>query len=195
MEPALLLLQAAPPAADAYLADFLRTLLALAGVCALSFFVLRWLARRGGLGRLAQGGHGITVLARVPLEARKSLYVVRAGRRLLLLGTGEAGPPALLAELEPDAADPVVGATPAPPDAVAFQPAPRATPAAPDAVAFQPAPGATPAASDAGAFQSAPGATPGPPGGRAEPTPGAAPPASDAAASRGAAADERREGR
>jgi flagellar biogenesis protein FliO len=98
--PALLFLQAAPPAAESYLADFLRTLLALTGVLALGWFGLRQLARRG-FGRPSQGAGAVHVIARIPLEARKSLYVVRAGKRVLLLGTGEAGPPSLIAELDP----------------------------------------------------------------------------------------------
>ena len=102
MTAALLLLQAAPPPADSYLIDFLRTLLALAGVCALAWFGLRVLARRGfgGAGKGAAAA-AVRVLARVPLESRKSLYVIRAGDRVLLIGTGEAGPPTLLAELDP----------------------------------------------------------------------------------------------
>jgi flagellar biogenesis protein FliO len=116
--PALLLLQAAPPPAESYLADFLRTLLALAGVCALAWFGLRLLARRG-FGGAGQGvaASAVRVLARIPLEARKSLYVVRAGERVLLIGTGEAGPPALIAELDAsavEAADSVTGSGPGP---------------------------------------------------------------------------------
>jgi flagellar biogenesis protein FliO len=99
--PALLLLQAAPPAADSYLADFLRTLLALAGVCGVAWFGLRSLARRGYRGADKASATAVRVLARVPLETRKSLYLVRAGERVLLIGTGDAGPPALIAELDP----------------------------------------------------------------------------------------------
>jgi flagellar protein FliO/FliZ len=102
---ALLLLQAAPPPADSYLADLLRTLLALAGVCALAWFGLHRFARRGYAGAGKGAAAAVRVLARVPLEARKSLYLVRAGGRVLLIGTGEAGPPALLAELDPSSVE------------------------------------------------------------------------------------------
>lgn len=103
MEQVLLAMQAAPsgPAGASYFGDLLRSLVVLAAVCAAAIFGLRWLARRG-FGLPGGGRDGaVTVLQRVPLEPRKSLYVVRAGARVLLIGTGEAGPPALIAELDP----------------------------------------------------------------------------------------------
>jgi flagellar protein FliO/FliZ len=83
--------------------DLLRTLLALAAVCALGFFALRWLARRGVGGAGVGAYPGLRVLRRLPLEPRKSLYLVRAGKRLLLIGTGGDGPPSLIAELDESA--------------------------------------------------------------------------------------------
>jgi flagellar protein FliO/FliZ len=102
-----LLLQAASSLGYGGLAfDLLRTLLALAAVCALGFFGLRWLAGRG-VGGAGAGAHpGLRVLRRLPLEPRKSLYVVRAGKRLLLIGTGGEGPPQLIAELDDSAVAP-----------------------------------------------------------------------------------------
>ena len=103
----LLLQQAAPslaPSAFAY--DLLRTLLALLAVCVLLFAVLRLLSRRGwagafgGLGGAAANG-GLRVLQRLPLEPRKTLYLVAAGERRLLIATGDSGAPRLIAELEP----------------------------------------------------------------------------------------------
>jgi flagellar biogenesis protein FliO len=52
---------------------------------------------RGGLGR--RRGDLLEVIARQPLEPRRSLYVVRAGRRMLLVGTSELGV-TMLTELE-----------------------------------------------------------------------------------------------
>jgi flagellar biogenesis protein FliO len=98
-------LQAAPLASDSYVADLLRTLLALLAVCVLGFFGLRWLARRG-FGGSRGPSSAVQVLARIPLDARKSLYLVRAGKRVLLIGTGDAGPPALIAELDPSSVEP-----------------------------------------------------------------------------------------
>jgi flagellar biogenesis protein FliO len=43
----------------------------------------------------------VQVVERVALAPRQSLLLVRAGERALLLGVGESGPPALLAELDP----------------------------------------------------------------------------------------------
>ncbi|MFI5306541.1 MAG: FliO/MopB family protein [Polyangiales bacterium] len=80
--------------------DFLRTLLALGAVCALIWFSLRFLARRGLIAPARAHGASLEVLARLPLEPRKSLYLVRAGKRLLLLATGDGGAPRLLTELD-----------------------------------------------------------------------------------------------
>jgi hypothetical protein len=70
--PALLLLQAAPPASDSYVADLLRSLFALVAVAALAFFALRYLQRRG-FGAVRGAGAARRVIPRVPLEPRQSL--------------------------------------------------------------------------------------------------------------------------
>jgi len=80
--------------------DLLRTLLALAGVCALIWVTLRFLAKRGLIAPGQARGASLRVLARLPLEPRKSLYLVRAGKRLLLLATGDGGSPRLITELD-----------------------------------------------------------------------------------------------
>ncbi len=75
----------------------LQTLLALGAVCLLAYVVLRVLARRiHGLGRK---GRLVRVVEHLPLDQRRSLYVVEAGGRTLLLGASEAGI-GLVAELE-----------------------------------------------------------------------------------------------
>jgi flagellar biosynthetic protein FliO len=70
--------------------------LSLGLVCLLAYVALRWLARRG-VGR-SEGP--LQVIARCPLEPRRSVYVVQAAGRCFLLGVGD-GPMALLAELDP----------------------------------------------------------------------------------------------
>lgn len=85
------------------LGPMLRMLLALAGVCALAWVVLSLLARRGLLqfaGGLSGKPQRLRVLERVALSPRRQLYLVQADSRLFLVGTGEAGPPALIAELD-----------------------------------------------------------------------------------------------
>jgi flagellar biogenesis protein FliO len=95
-----LLLQASGIGAGGYAADLLRVLFALAAVCLLAWGSLKLLAARGlPLGRRA--GANVEVLERVALEQRRSLYLVRAGSRVLLLGVGEGGAPQLVAELDP----------------------------------------------------------------------------------------------
>ena len=76
----------------------LQTLLALAAVCILAWVVLKWAARRGfGLG--ATGGR-VRVLERIPLDPRRSLYLVRVADRVLLIGAGDTASPTVLAELD-----------------------------------------------------------------------------------------------
>ncbi|MCB9597144.1 MAG: flagellar biosynthetic protein FliO [Sandaracinaceae bacterium] len=90
-------LQGALP--SGYGVSLLQTLLALAAVCLLAWVVLRWSAKRGlGLG----GGRRVKVLERVPLDGRRSLYLVEVGGRVLLLGAGDTASPTVLAELDPD---------------------------------------------------------------------------------------------
>jgi flagellar protein FliO/FliZ len=77
----------------------LQTLLALGAVCLLAWIVLRW-----GVKRLygASGSGRIRVLERVPLDPRRSLYLVEVGGKVLLVGAGE-GPMTTLAEIDPKA--------------------------------------------------------------------------------------------
>jgi flagellar biogenesis protein FliO len=74
---------------NAALGDYLmESVLALALVVALAVFVL-YSARRAGLGRRSLGP--IELVARLPLEARRSVYVVRVLDQVLILGSSEAG--------------------------------------------------------------------------------------------------------
>ena len=83
-----------PPSLGAALA---QTLLTLGAVCALAWWVLRWAARRG-VGRSPAGV--ITVVDRVALDPRRTLFVVRVGTKALLLG-GSDSSLAVLSELDP----------------------------------------------------------------------------------------------
>ncbi len=77
----------------------LTSLLVLVVVCVVAWAALKW------LGRWVEGrrvGTGVTVVGRVPLEPRRSLYVVEAGGRRLLIGSSEGGV-TLLTELEAEA--------------------------------------------------------------------------------------------
>ncbi|MCG8554962.1 MAG: flagellar biosynthetic protein FliO [Proteobacteria bacterium] len=80
-----------------YLGEAVKALLALLGVCALALFVLR-LAARYGLGRQGEG-HYLKLRERLPLGPKQAVYLVEAGRRLLLIGIGANGAPSLLAQL------------------------------------------------------------------------------------------------
>jgi len=80
--------------------DLLVTsLVVLGGVCLAAFVMVRLVSRLFATGR-TQGGHLLDVVARVPLEPRRSLYVVEVAGKTLLLGTSEMGL-SLLSELDP----------------------------------------------------------------------------------------------
>jgi flagellar biosynthetic protein FliO len=76
-------------------------------VCLLAYVALRWLSRRG----LGHTSGPLKLLARCPLEPRRSVYLIEAAGRCFLVGVGE-GPMALLAELDRAA---VIADTPAAP--------------------------------------------------------------------------------
>jgi flagellar biosynthetic protein FliO len=94
----LLLLQAARSLPGGYGVALLQSLLALAAVCILAWVVLRWSAK-AGLG--GAGGRHLEVLERLALDHRRGLVLVRAGKRVLVLGVGEGAAPTLLTELDP----------------------------------------------------------------------------------------------
>ena len=111
------LLQAAP---GGYFVSLLQTLFALAAVCVLAWVVLKWGARRGlGLGR-----GRVPVLERVPLDARRALYLVQLGERVLWIGASESGAPTVLAELDAAELPPVPDAPRSLLDLLARKPAP-----------------------------------------------------------------------
>ncbi|MEM9195682.1 MAG: flagellar biosynthetic protein FliO [Myxococcota bacterium] len=84
-----------------YGASLVQALLALLAVSILAFVVLRWAQKRGaGLGGFS--GRRVEVLERVILERGRSLYLIRIGEKVLLLGAGEGAAPQVLAELSPD---------------------------------------------------------------------------------------------
>src|SRR5580765_6674342 len=77
--------------AGASYGDLLVTsLLVLGAVCIAAFVAVRLLGRVLATGR-ARGAHLLDVVARVPLEPRRSLYVVEVAGKTLLIGTSEMG--------------------------------------------------------------------------------------------------------
>ncbi|MBN1652324.1 MAG: flagellar biosynthetic protein FliO [Deltaproteobacteria bacterium] len=84
---------------ESYTAEIARAIIALVAVCVLAIFILKSMARRG-VGMRSDSG-AVRVIQRIALEPRRSLYLVRAGSRLLLIGISEGGAPQLLAELDP----------------------------------------------------------------------------------------------
>jgi flagellar biosynthetic protein FliO len=80
-------------------------------VCLVAYVALKWLAGRG-IGR-ATGA--VKVLARCPLEPRRSVYLIETAGRCFLVGVGD-GPMSLLAEVDgTKIADPSLSTIAAPP--------------------------------------------------------------------------------
>lgn len=92
--------QAAPlPVSGGYGALALTTLVVLVAVCVVVLLVARYAGR--WLGTRGDDGGVVRVRARVPLEPRRSLYVIEVGGRTLLLGSSEGGV-TMLTELAPE---------------------------------------------------------------------------------------------
>jgi flagellar biogenesis protein FliO len=71
--------------------DMLVTSLIVLGVvCVAGFLLVRIAGRLLATGR-ARGAHVLDVVARMPLEPRRSLYVVEVAGKTLLVGTSEMG--------------------------------------------------------------------------------------------------------
>jgi flagellar biogenesis protein FliO len=86
-------------AAASYGDLLVTSLVVLGGVCVAAFVVVRLVGRFLATGRV-RGGHLLDVVARVPLEPRRSLYVVAVAGKTLLVGTSEMGL-SVLSELDP----------------------------------------------------------------------------------------------
>lgn len=81
--------------------EYLKLIFVLGGVVLAAWLVLRfWLPSVAG--RVKGGAEGpLEVIAHQSLEPRKTLFIVRAGSSLLLLGSSEAGL-AVLERLDPE---------------------------------------------------------------------------------------------
>lgn len=78
-----------------------QTIFVLAFMCALAYVALRVLPRRAGGVSLSSM---VQIVDRVPLDQRKSLYVVKVAGQWLLIGSSEAGLH-LISELDPKVAE------------------------------------------------------------------------------------------
>src|SRR5688572_17125431 len=77
-------------AAASYGDLLVMSLVVLGGVCIAAFLLVRVVGRFLATGR-TRGAHLLDVVARVPLEPRRSLYVVEVAGKTLLVGTSEMG--------------------------------------------------------------------------------------------------------
>jgi flagellar protein FliO/FliZ len=68
--------------------DYIKLLVILAGILILAWVGLRhWLPKLSGMRGLDAGP--IRIMARMPLEPRKTLYIVKAGDQYMLLGASD----------------------------------------------------------------------------------------------------------
>jgi len=72
---------------SSYAAYLLETLVTLVAVCGLAFVVL-WGARRLGIGRPSGP---IQLRGHLPLDGRRSIYLVEVGTQVFVVGVGEGG--------------------------------------------------------------------------------------------------------
>ncbi len=86
------------------------SLVSLGVVCLVAWGALRLLAGRG----VGRASGAVRVIARCPLEPRRSVYVVEAAGRSFLIGVGE-GPMTVLAELDGEKLKSAAPAPTAPP--------------------------------------------------------------------------------
>ena len=77
-------------AAASYGDLLVTSLIVLGAVCVAAFVLVRLVGRFLATGRV-RGAHLLDVIARVPLEPRRSLYVVEVAGKTLLVGTSEMG--------------------------------------------------------------------------------------------------------
>jgi flagellar biogenesis protein FliO len=77
-------------AINSQIVQYIAVLLALAGVLVLAYVTLKIVLPRI-FGMKTSGGGPIRVLARYPLEPRKTLYLLEIGTQVLLLATSETG--------------------------------------------------------------------------------------------------------
>lgn len=80
----------------------LQTVVALAFVCGLAYFIFRWLLPR--LNVVRAGGGMVRIVERAGLDARSHLYVIEVAGRWLLVSSSQAGVQ-LVSELDPKAAE------------------------------------------------------------------------------------------
>jgi flagellar biosynthetic protein FliO len=77
----------------------LQTVLALGAVCLLAYVVLRYGAKRL-YGAGPRPGKVLTLVERLPLDPRRSIYLVDVAGRQVLLGTSDQGGVTFLTEVE-----------------------------------------------------------------------------------------------
>jgi flagellar biogenesis protein FliO len=105
----LLLLQTGNPAAEvsainSQILDIVKTVIVLVGVLLLAIATIRYLLPRFA-GFAGKSGGPIQLIARYPLEPRKSLYIVKTGSRFLVLGTADSSVH-LITSLDPEDIEP-----------------------------------------------------------------------------------------
>jgi len=85
-------------------ADYFRLMLVLGGILLLAFVAIRfWIPKLMPWNRPSPGP--LQIWAKLPLEPQKTLYIIKAGKSLLLVASSEAGMQYMLSLNAEDFAD------------------------------------------------------------------------------------------
>jgi flagellar biogenesis protein FliO len=79
-----------PAGTGGFATQLVRTSVALIVVCVGAFWLVRYAAQRGLLGAQSRAKH-LSVIDKIALDPRRSVHLVRVGRRVLVLGASDEG--------------------------------------------------------------------------------------------------------
>jgi flagellar biogenesis protein FliO len=79
-----------PAGTGGFATQLVRTSVALIVVCVAAFWLVRYAAQRGLLGAQSRAKH-LSVIDKIALDAKRSVHLVRVGKRVLVLGASDEG--------------------------------------------------------------------------------------------------------
>ncbi|MBL8679802.1 MAG: flagellar biosynthetic protein FliO [Myxococcales bacterium] len=79
-----------PAGTGGFATQLVRTSVALIVVCVAAFWLVRYAAQRGLLGAQSRAKH-LSVIDKIALDPRRSVHLVRVGKRVLVLGASDEG--------------------------------------------------------------------------------------------------------
>lgn len=79
-----------PAGTGGFATQLVRTSVALIVVCVAAFWLVRYAAQRGLLGAQSRAKH-LSVIDKIALDPKRSVHLVRVGKRVLVLGASDEG--------------------------------------------------------------------------------------------------------